>query len=86
MEILKYCAIALLSVAAIIIICLALKSGRPFKYIIINAVIGILSVVLVDVTSRFTGVHIPINEWTLSGSAVYGIPAVCGLLILQILF
>lgn len=86
MEILKYFAIALLSVTAIVIIGFMLKSGRPFKYIILNAVIGLAAIFLVDITSRFTGVHIPINEWTVSGSAGYGIPAVCGFLILQLIF
>lgn len=84
MDILKYGAIALLSITAITIIILAMRSGKPLKSLLINALLGVAALAAVDITTRFTGVHIPVNQWTAVGSAVYGIPCVCGLLVLQL--
>ncbi len=84
MDVLKYGAITLLSITAIIIIIFAMRSGKPLKSLLINAMLGIAALAVVDITTRFTGVHIPINQWTAVGSAVYGIPCVCGLLVLQL--
>lgn len=84
MDILKYGAIALLSITAITIIILAMRSGKPLKLLLTNALLGVAALAIVDITTRFTGVHIPVNQWTAVGSAVYGIPCVCGLLVLQL--
>ena len=47
---------------------------------------GIAVMAVIDLTAKFTGVHIPVNQYTVTGSAVFGIPAVCGFLVLPIIF
>ena len=85
MEIIKTVIISLISVFGLCILFLYIKSRRPLKSAAINALFGISALILVNLTSRFTGVHIPINVYTVPSSAVFGIPAVCTLIILQII-
>lgn len=85
MEILKYSAIALLGLSSLIILIFALRSGRPIKLLIMNVFFGILALVIINLTDDFTGVHIPVNQWTVTGGAVLGIPALCGFLVLKII-
>ena len=86
MEILKYITISLLSLSAFIIFCFAVKSKKILKTLLLNGFMGICLLAIIDLTSRFTGVHIPINIYTVSGSAVFGIPALIGFLLLGFIF
>lgn len=86
MEILKYGGIAVLAVGALALLIFAVKGGKPFKRLLLNAFLGIAVMAVIDLTAKFTGVHIPVNQYTVAGSAVFGIPAVCGFLILPIIF
>ena len=86
MEILKYVGIAVIAVGAVALLIFAAKTGKPFKTLILNAFLGIAVMAIIDLTAKFTGVHIPVNQYTVAGSAVFGIPAVCGFLILPIIF
>lgn len=86
MEILKYGGIAVLAVGALALLIFAAKSGKPFKTLLLNAFMGIAVMAVIDLTAKFTGVYIPVNQYTAAGSAVFGIPAVCGFLILPIIF
>ena len=53
MDVLKYGAITLLSITAIIIIIFAMRSGKPLKSLLINAMLGIAALAVVDITTRF---------------------------------
>lgn len=86
MEILKYGGIAVIAIGALALLIFSAKTGKLFKTLILNAFIGIAVMAVIDLTAKFTGVHIPVNWWTVGGSAVFGIPAVCGFLILPIIF
>lgn len=86
MQILKYGAIILLSVSAFFILIFACISGKPFKTLLLNSIIGFGVLGIIDLTSSFTGAYIPINEFTGIGSAVFGLPAVCSFLLLKIIF
>ena len=86
MEILKYGGIAVIAVGAVALLIFAAKTRKPFKTLILNAFMGIAVMAVIDLTAKFTGVHIPVNQYTVAGSAVFGIPAVCGFLILPIIF
>ncbi len=82
---LKYSAIILLSFSVLIMLIFYFLGGKPFKAIFLNAIIGIGVLGLIDLSAEFTGVFIPINEFTVSLSSVFGIPAVFLMLILQII-
>ena len=86
MEILKYVAISFLSLSVFIIFCFAVKSRKTLKILLLNGFIGISLLAIINLTSRFSGVYIPINIYTVSGSGVFGIPALIGFLILSFIF
>ena len=48
-----------------------------------SAVMGVLSMVVVNLTTVFTGVMIPISGLSLTVSAVLGIPGVAAMLVIN---
>lgn len=86
MEILKYGAIALLIIGALAVLVCAVKGGKPLKSLLLNAFLGIAVMAVIDLTSKFTGVHVPVNQWTVAGAAGFGVTAVCTFLVLPIIF
>ena len=85
MKILCCAAIAVLSVFAHALLVFHIRSRRPLRSILLNAALGIGALIAINVTSRFTGVHIPINWYSVGGSGIFGLPAVLTLLILQLI-
>lgn len=85
MKTLGIIAIVWLSVCAFILFILHIKSHKIIKSIFLNALLGFTAIVLVNVTQKFTGVHIPLNWYTVGGSGVFGLPAVCGIILAQII-
>ncbi len=71
----------LIYVFALLII--AVKTNKPFSTMAGGAATGIAALAVVDLTSTFTGVFIPLNVWTVSSSAAFGIPGVISLLIVN---
>ncbi|MBQ2286365.1 MAG: pro-sigmaK processing inhibitor BofA family protein [Acutalibacteraceae bacterium] len=86
MELIKYGGIAIISVGALAVFICALRTHKPFKMLLINALASVLITAIIDLTARYTGVNIPINEWTASGAAVFGIPALIGFVIMPVIF
>ncbi len=77
--------IVFLILCSMVLLIFHIKSRRPIRSIFLNALLGIAAIALINITQKFTGVHIPLNWWTVGGSAVFGIPAVCGIVILQMI-
>ncbi len=86
MEFIKYGEIAILSVGALAVLICAVRTHKPFKALFINFLASAAVTAIIDLTARYTGVNIPINEWTVSGAAVFGVPAVIGIVIMPIIF
>ena len=82
----KYSALILCVLYAIAVLVIGIVGRKPIRCILLNVVIGIVSLVAVNLTTRFTGVQIPVNEWTVGGSATFGISGVCGILLLKLVF
>lgn len=78
--------IVVLSVFFLTILFFAIKSRKFLKTLLFNAFLGIGILALIDLTGRFTGIYIPVNLYSVAGSGAFGIPAVCGFLVLQIIF
>lgn len=78
--------ISVLSLFLLVLLILHIKSRRPFRSAVINALIGLAAFAAVNLTVRFTGVRIPVNIYTVPGCAVFGIPAVMVFVIFQVLF
>ena len=85
MKILGLITASVLGLFALILFVLHIKSRRPFRSAVINAVLGILALLAVNLTARFTGVYIPVNIYSLPAAALFGIPAVCVLIIVQMI-
>lgn len=45
--------------------------------------IGVLTLILVDITGVFTGVYLPISALSLSVSAVGGLPGIAAMLVIE---
>lgn len=86
MQFLKIAAAVLLGVTEISVLVLALRGKRPFKVLFLSALCGIAGLAAVNLSTRFTGIHIPINPCTAASGALFGLPAVCGLVLLQLIF
>ena len=69
---------------AVCIIGFCIGSKKPFKYLLLNLLSGVIALAAVNLTARFSGVHIPVNPYSAGAGAVFGIPAVFGLLILRL--
>ena len=78
-------AIIWLSLCAFILLILHIKSHKMIKSIFLNALLGFAAIAVINITQKFTGVHIPLNWWTVGGSGVFGLPCVCGVILLQML-
>ena len=86
MEFFKYGGIALAVLCGLVLLIFAFKSGKPLRTLLLNALLGISVLILINLTTRFTGVHIPINRWTAGFSAGFGIPAVGLFVMLPLIF
>ncbi len=59
MEILKYGGIAVLVIGALAILIFAAKTKKLFKTLLFNAFLGLAVMIIIDLTAKFTGAHIP---------------------------
>ncbi len=76
MQALKIIYIICASIGVFAILIAAIKSRRARKYLLISALIGVTSLVIVSLTSGLTGVSLPINLWTLLCASVASLPGV----------
>ena len=86
MMFLKIATICILSITGLGMLIFGLRCGKPFKWLFVNALLGIASFAAIVALRRFTGVSIPCNGWTVSSVLFLGVPAVCGLLLLPLIF
>ena len=86
MQSLFYGAAGVLLITFFVMLIFAFKSRKPIRLFLINAGIGFALFLAIDLSTVYTGMHLPINGWTAAGTAMYGAPAVVGFLLLQTLF
>lgn len=85
MKTLGIIAIVWLSLCAFVLLILHIKSHKMIKSILLNAFLGFAAIAAINLTQKFTGVHIPLNWYTVGGSGVLGLPCVCGIILTQII-
>ena len=78
-------ALSVLALFFLVILFFAIKSHKFFKTLLFNVFLGLVILSIIDLTGKFTGIFIPVNPYSVAGASVFGIPAICGFLILQIL-
>lgn len=78
--------ISLAVIYGFIYLILAAKTGRPFKTILFFSAAGVLGLVLVNVTARYSGIYLPVNAYTVGTGTVLGLPGTVSLLLLRMIF
>ena len=69
----------------VLFVAFCILTKKPFKTILFNAVVGLFAFVIIDLTSIFTGVWIPINDYTVAVSILGGFPGTLLLVIARFL-
>ncbi len=62
------------------------KSGKSLRFIFLEAVISLILVAILNLTSFATNLYIPINECTVLGVSLGGLPMILCFLLLKIIF
>ncbi len=83
MKFLFYFLGSILIICSLIILYFAFKSKKPIKFLFLNAFSGVIIIAMLYLTKKYTGVFIPINQYTVVGSSVFGIPSTICFLILN---
>ena len=86
MDTLKIFVIILLSLTAFLILIFSLSGKKPMATIFLKLFSGLCLLAIIRLTTKLSGVFIPINIYTCLGCGVFGIPAIIGFLLLNIIF
>lgn len=86
MQILKISLIVIFIVYVIILLGLCYKSKKFLKSLIISSFIGLFAFMFLQLLSPVLNIKIPLNMFSVSVSAILGIPGIAGMLILNLLF
>ncbi len=86
LENLKISVIILLCISALIMLIFTLLSKKPLKILFLNFLLNIIILLSINLTTKYSGVRIPINTYTLIGCTVYGTPCIIGYLLLPLIF
>ena len=78
--------IILLVVYSVTLLGFCAKSGRLLKTLLSSSLSGLFVMSVINLTTRFSGVDLAVNFWTVTGSMTFGIPGVLGLLVLRLFF
>lgn len=77
-------------VLLIIYVCVLLyflrKNGKTIKFLLVQALISVLLLTLINLTSSLTGLFVPVNECTVLGVSIGGIPMIFCFLLLKMIF
>lgn len=71
---------------ALIFIFLTLKTKRFMFSVVMNALLGVLLMTIINLTSKFLGVKIPVNEFSFLISSFLGVPGIILILLINIIF
>lgn len=75
------CAIGAAIIILLIVIHIIMRSKHPVRGAFLSLLPGVCALAVVDLTSSWTGVSVPVSPMNLAVSAVLGIPGVTTLLI-----
>lgn len=86
MEIFKILILLFILIAVGFIFYFLFKSKNFVKLMFLNMLLGAATLIILKLISKFTGVEIWINQFTMSSTLIFGIPAVIGFIILNLIF
>ena len=64
----------------------AVATKKPFKTIFFYGFLGLAGLIVIDLTSNFSGIYIPVNPYTIGASTALGLPGTITLLLLRMIF
>ncbi len=82
---LKYFVLSICAVYLIIIITLAARSKKAFKYLAYNSLLGLFTLLMLYYTRKVTLLFISINYFTIGFCSFYGVVGVIFILILNLI-
>ena len=85
MEFLKCFIIILLTLYLLSMLIIAAKSGKAFKYLFLNAFLGLFILLILYFTKSFTDINLAINKITVALSGFFGIVGVIFILCLNLI-
>lgn len=85
LSVIKYTAISVFCIGALCVLWFYIRSRKPVRLFFLNLILTACAAALINLTSKYTGVHIPLNPYTAALFSVFGIPAVTGILILNLI-
>ncbi|MBQ6815647.1 MAG: pro-sigmaK processing inhibitor BofA family protein [Clostridia bacterium] len=62
------------------------KTKKPFKNFLIFSTFSLIILFIINLTSKFSGIYIPINYFTTGAAVFYGLPGIIALVILRAIF
>lgn len=74
------------AVGAVVVLIGAIKTGKPIRALLGNALQGVCALAAVNVTGVFTGVSLGLNLLSGIACAAAGVPGVITLLLLKLIF
>lgn len=86
MQALRIVLIVAAIIYGLVYIILAACGKKPIRTILSTAALGLLAFTAVNLSSELTGVHIPLNAYTVATSAAGGIPATTALILMRMIF
>ncbi|MDO4743278.1 MAG: pro-sigmaK processing inhibitor BofA family protein [bacterium] len=86
MQVLKWSLIALAILYVLIEMFFLIKTKKPLKTFLIYAFIGLCSITVINIISKYTGVYINLNCWTVGAGTVFSIPGVFALIVVKMFF
>ncbi|OJU09558.1 MAG: hypothetical protein BGN88_04355 [Clostridiales bacterium 43-6] len=64
------------SIAGLFLLVYAFRTKKPLRTIFTSAFLGVVSLFVISMTGPMTGISVAMNVYTLSTSAILGIPGV----------
>ena len=81
-----YAGIILVSLVVFALIYALSKNKKPFKRAFVNMLIGVLSLVIINVAGIFWDIGVGVSPFSLMVSASLGVPGVAAMVLIKTLF
>lgn len=82
---LKYLVSIICGVCFLVIFVMAARQKKICKYLFFNAFLSVLIFLIIYFLKGFVDIKLPLNTYTLMGVSIFGIPAIIGFLILNLI-
>jgi len=86
MDIFNYVFISFVAISILIVLFFAIRTKKFFKTILTSSIIGVITLLILHFTSKFTGFNIELTPYTLGFSSIFGLPGVVATVICKMIF